>query len=196
MPEPGPRNLAEFEFAALRATIRERGTVRIWVAVLTILVWAALTVALSAANGLPVFSLIGALVLAAGFETTFQLHVGIERIGRYLQVFYEGDPSTTHGPRWESTAMAYGLTYPGSGPDPLFSVAFLIANALNYLPVALVGTAPELIGLGAAHLLLPCRILVARRAAGRQRNADLERFRALFLRERDGEERRADRPLP
>ena len=41
----------------------------------------------------PLATLVPLLVLAAAFECVFALHVGIERVGRYLQVFYED--------RWE-----------------------------------------------------------------------------------------------
>ena len=40
-------------------------------------------------------------ILVGGFEAIHALHVGAERIGRYLQVYYEDTPD---GPRWETTA--------------------------------------------------------------------------------------------
>jgi len=50
-----------------------------------------------------------------GFEAIHALHVGAERIGRYLQVYYEDAPDA---PRWETTAMAVGPALPGGGIDP------------------------------------------------------------------------------
>jgi len=41
-------------------------------------------------------------------EISFFIHIGIERVGRYLQVLYEPDG------RWEHTIMAYGKSYLGS----------------------------------------------------------------------------------
>ena len=81
--------LRHLEYAALRATLRERGTTRIWLFVLTLAMWAALTVAAIALIPLPVIALLPLVVLAAGFEGVYSLHVGVERIGRYVQVFYE-----------------------------------------------------------------------------------------------------------
>jgi hypothetical protein len=40
---------------------------------------------------LPVASLIPLVVLAGGFEAIASLHLGVERIGRYVQVRFEGD---------------------------------------------------------------------------------------------------------
>jgi hypothetical protein len=82
-----PRELEEYR--ALRATIRERGTTRIWVFLIGILAWAALTVATAALAGVPVAALVPLAVLVATFEAIFALHTGVERIGRYIQVFFE-----------------------------------------------------------------------------------------------------------
>jgi hypothetical protein len=75
--------------------------------------------------------------------------------------------------------MAYGQRFPGKGPDALFSALFLVATALNYLPVALAGTIPELVVAGLLHLLLAFHIGTARSRASRQRLQDLERFQSL-----------------
>ena len=80
---------------------------------------------------------------------------------------------------WEHVAMAFGQRFPGKGPDAVFSALFLVATALNYLPVALGGTVPELVAAGALHLLLAVHIGTARSRASRQRTQDLERFEAL-----------------
>jgi len=161
------------EFAALRATIRERGTVRMVLLPLTLGVWAGAAVATMAAIQLPIAALLPLLVLAAGFESIYALHINVERIGRYIQVFHEPAGG------WEHVAMAFGQRYPRGGPDALFSAIFLIATALNYLPVALGGAPPELIVAGVLHLLLALRIGTARRRVARQRRVDLERFQAI-----------------
>ncbi len=80
----------------------------------------ALVVALRAAQLSGAIALLPLLVLAATFEINFFVHTGVERIGRYLQVFYEERAGTTG---WETTAMTYGAKYP-SGLDPLFSALF------------------------------------------------------------------------
>ena len=161
------------EYAALRATIRERGTARMILLPLTFAIWAAVAVATTAAIQLPIGALLPLLVLAAGFEAIYALHINVERIGRYLQVFHEPDGG------WEHVAMEFGRRFPGRGPDALFSALFLMATAINYLPVALGGTTPELIAGGLLHLLLAFHIGTARSRASQQRQQDLERFLAI-----------------
>ena len=53
------------------------------------------------------------------------------------------------------------------------------AAALNYLPVALGGTTPELVAGGLLHLTLVVHIGTARSRATQQRKLDLERFQAI-----------------
>ncbi|HEX5473044.1 MAG TPA: hypothetical protein VFX12_00160 [Vicinamibacterales bacterium] len=161
------------EYAALRATIRERGTVRMILLPVTVALWAAVAVATTAAIAFPIAALVPLMVLAAGFEAVYALHVNVERIGRYLQTFHEPDGG------WEHVAMAFGQRFPGRGEDALFSTVFLIAIALNYLPIAIGGTTPELVAGGVLHLLLAIHIGTARRRAAQQRRADLERFQTL-----------------
>src|SRR3954463_9411331 len=76
------------EYRALRATIRARGTARVWVFVVGLSAWAALMVATTAVSGVPMVALVPLVVLAGTFEAVFALHIGVERIGRYIQVFY------------------------------------------------------------------------------------------------------------
>src|SRR5712692_11822960 len=80
------------EYRALRATIRERGTTRIWIFVVGLVGWAGLVIATAALAALPVATLLPLLVLAVVFEAVVALHTGVERIGRYIQVFFEDDP--------------------------------------------------------------------------------------------------------
>lgn len=165
-----PRELEEYK--ELRATIRERGTTRVWVFVAGLVAWAGLAVATLALATLPVATLLPLLVLAGIFEAVFSLHVAVERIGRYLQVFLEPDPG------WEHAAMAAGR--PTVHTDPLFAAVFTGAAAINFVPVLVAGPTPiELAVTGAFHLAFIGRIFVARRRASRQRGDDLERFRRI-----------------
>ena len=167
------------EFEALRATIRERGTVRLILLPLSLALWAAAAIATTAAVALPIAALVPLLVLAAGFEAIYALHLNVERIGRYLQVFHED--------RWEQTAMAFGAPLAGTGSDPLFAAFFGLATMCNFVPVLLaVPVRLELATIGGAHALFIVRLIVARQVAGRQRAADLERFRNI----KDNDQRR------
>src|SRR3954470_23283453 len=161
------------EFAALRATIRERGTVRMILLPIAFGLWGGAAIATTAAIQLPIGALLPLLVLAAGFESIYALHINVERIGRYLQVFHQPDGG------WEHVAMALGQRVPRRGPDALFSNIFLIATILNYLPVAIGGTLLELIVGGLLHLVLALHIGTARSRASKQRVQDLERFEAI-----------------
>jgi fatty acid desaturase len=161
------------EYEALRATIRERGTVRMILLPVTFGLWAGVAIATTYLIALPMGALAPLLVLAAGFEAIYALHINVERIGRYIQVFHES------GGGWEHVAMTFGQRFPGRGPDALFSNLFLMAAALNYLPVALGGSVPELVVAGLLHLLLAVHIGTARRRASKQREQDLERFEAI-----------------
>ena len=165
------------EYRALRATIQERGTQRVWVFVAGTSAWAGLTVATAALTQLPVATLVPLLVLAAVFEAVLALHTGVERIGRYIQVFFEGDSE----PGWEHRIMAYGTFRSGLGNrgsgDPLFTAYFLLAAFLNFMPAILAGPVPVEYGVvGGIHLLFGVRLVVARQAASKQRAVDLERF--------------------
>jgi len=162
------------EFNALRATIRERGTARVYVFAGGIAGWAALTIATAALASTPVASLLPLLVLASVFEAVFALHVGVERIGRYLQVFHETDGG------WEHAAMAFGRPAGAVITDALFTVPFLVAALFNLAPALILDPARvELIFVGGAHALFVLRLLVARHAAGKQRAIDLKRFEEL-----------------
>jgi hypothetical protein len=159
------------EYKALRATIRERGTARTWIFVVGLSAWAAMTLAAMVVP-VPMTTLVPLLALAGTFEAVFALHASVERIGRYLQIVHED--------AWEETAMAFGPPLAGTGTDPLFALLFGLAALVNFVPVLL--AAPlrvELAVIGVAHALFLVRLAAARVAAGRQRTADLERFRHL-----------------
>jgi hypothetical protein len=169
-----PRELEEFR--ALRATIRERGTARIWIVLTGLTGWAALAIATAALAALPIATFLPLLVLAVTFEIVFSLHTGVERVGRYIQVFFEDE--TAGG--WEHETMAYGRAFPGSGTDPLFTFYFWLATVFNFIPAVLAQPVPvEWWVVGVVHVLFMARLAVARRQANRQRALDLERFEQL-----------------
>ncbi len=177
------RQFALEEFRALRATIRERGTARLWLALTAFVSWGALSGAAHALF-LPLLTLTSLLILFAGFEIVFAAHVGVERIGRYLHVHYE----PTEGlPAWEHAVARLVATAPleRSRVDPLLAWPFLLAVMLNFVSAAaLVAAAvlrpwplPVEIGvLALLHGLVVLRILQAQRFARRQRQRDLEAF--------------------
>lgn len=176
-------SLSDAEYAALRQTIASRGTTRMVLFPVTIIGWATLTLILLLFNGPPVAAVLTLAVLVGGFEAIHALHVGAERIGRYLQVYYEGSQDT---PRWETTAMAVGPTLPGGGIDPLFSTVFVGATVLNLIPALLPGpTVIEQGVVGVLHAAFVVRVVRARGAAARQRAVELESYRALRMREGD-----------
>lgn len=160
------------EYRALRATIRTRGTARVWSFLAGLTAWAGLLLGAAVTGSVPATTLIPLVVLAGTFEAVMALHVGVERIGRYLQVFHED--------RWEQTAMSFGAPLAGTGSDPLFSALFGLATVLNFLPVLAADAVPvELAVIGSGHALFLGRVFVARRAAERQRAADFDRFQQL-----------------
>lgn len=159
------------EYKALRATIRQRGSVRTCVFVAGLAAWSMVALAATFVS-IPVLTILPLVLLAGTFEAVFALHVAVERIGRYLQVSYDD--------RWEQTAMAFGAPLAGTRTDPLFVLLFGIATMCNFVPVLLASPVRiELAVIGGAHALFVIRLVVARHAASRQRAADLDRFRQL-----------------
>jgi hypothetical protein len=77
--------------------------------------------------------------------------------------------------------MSYGAKFP-SGLDPLFSIVFAAATALNFFSsLATAQRRPGWIALSlVAHLAFAYRIVAAKRLAGVQRALDLDRFRSLL----------------
>ncbi len=160
------------EYTELRATIRERGSARVWLFVIGLTVWAALVAAMVALGLPPAATFVSLVVLAGAFEAVFALHVSVERIGRYLLVF--------HGDRWEQTAGGFGRPKGAIALDPLFTGIFLLATLINLLP--LVAAAPivqEVVIVGLGHAAFAGRVLVARTLAARQRAVDSARFEEM-----------------
>jgi hypothetical protein len=169
--------LQESEFTILRQTIATRGTARIVLLPVTLLGWAALACQLLFVSDVPLASLFSLAALVAGFEAIHALHVGVERIGRYVQVYYESSES---GPRWETTAMKVGPALPGGGIDPLFTVVFVFATIINLIPALLPSpTRLQLGAIGVLHAAFLVRLMRARSAAARQRAVELESYRVI-----------------
>ncbi len=165
------------EYRALRATIRERGTSRVWIFVVGFGLWGGLAIATTTLVPLPEATLLPLLVLAGVFEAIFALHTGVERIGRYIQVFHEHDATAA---RWEHTAMAIGTTAPWGPGSPLFGRFFALATVVNFVPAVLAGALPiEWTSIGVAHVALVLRVALAERHSARQRALDLDRFQQL-----------------
>jgi len=170
-----PRDLEEYR--ALRATIRERGTTRAWMLLAGFAMWAVLTTATAALAEWPMATLLPLLILAVAFETVFALHTGVERIGRYIHVFFEQEGAD---PGWEHRIMAYGETTREAAADPLLASYFWLATCANVIPAIFAGPVPIEWGVvGTIHALFILRVGVARRQAARQRAVDLARFRQL-----------------
>jgi hypothetical protein len=166
----------EAEFAILRQTIATRGTVRVVLVAATVVSWATLATAQGLFSDLPLLVLIPLSVLVAGYESVWALHVGVERIGRFIQVTYESMPG---GATWETTAMKTGPALPGSGVNPLASLVFAGASLVN-LGTAFVAepTPLEIVVLFGGHAAFLLRLIHTRLVAGRQRQADLTMFAA------------------
>src|SRR5688500_5658510 len=93
------------EYLVLRKTIAHRGALRPILVLTGMGIWGALLIAVLVLIPLPIAAAIPLLALVVTFEVIRPLHFGAERIGRYLQVFYEedGDPGRplADTPSWE-----------------------------------------------------------------------------------------------
>lgn len=168
--------------------------------VATIGAWAVAAGLVAALMPLPITSLLPLTLLVSGFEAVHALHVGAERIGRYLYVRYESGIAgnagmSNHVPpnaglpnhlplMWEGAVAAFGAghrasTRPAGG---LFALTFTLAILANFLVTALGGTRAELAGIGALHALALVRVLAAHRAAAGQRAEDQKRFEDVLKR--------------
>jgi len=173
---------AEFrleEFRQLRATIRGRGAARVVVSSITFVSWGVLVLAFRHADESMMYGLLPLVVLVAGFELVFALHVGVERIGRYLTVFYEASPGM---PKWETAIAAFGRSAVEGRAQPhvLLASEFMIATGLNLiLAVQSDASLAQGIAIAVVHLAFIARIVQAVRQAGRQRDVDTAAFRAI-----------------
>lgn len=180
------KDYAEGEFAVLRSTIRTRGGSRPVVVLGGLIAWAAVLVAVLAWLSNPAASVVPLVVLLVTFEVQRALHLGVERIGRYIQVFFEEDPSggaPTAAPAWEHTAMQFGPSVPGAGGHPYFLAVFLVATVVNFLAVLFPGPLPiELATLAVPHVAFIVWLIYCDRGMRKQRTAELARFRELRAR--------------
>jgi len=163
------------EYRVLRETIATRGTLRPVLALSGIAGWAMILTAVLVWIPYPVAAIIPLLVLLATFEVIRPLHFGAERIGRYLQVFYEedGQPERklSETPSWERVAMRLSAV-PGTGGHPLFVPVFFLATIVNTLPVLLAqprATPIELTALAVPHAAFLIWLFNADRAMRKQR---------------------------
>ena len=132
----------------------------------------------------PLAAVVPLLILIAAFEVIRSLHCGVERMGRYIQVFFEeglekdGAPLTP--PAWERSAMQFGPSVPGAGGHPLFFPIFLLATIVNMTAVILPGPLPVELGtLLVPHVSFIAWMLYCDRGMRRQRATELARYRAL-----------------
>src|SRR5436190_4707850 len=171
------------EYLVLRRTIAQRGALRPVLVLCGMAIWAALLIAVLVMLPYPVAAAIPLLSLLVTFEVIRPLHFGAERIGRYIQVFYEeaGEPgrSLSDTPSWERVAISFGAV-PGVGGHPLFVPLFLLATAINYLAVLLPEPAAvELSVMAIPHLAFVAWLVAADRAMRTQRAIELARLREL-----------------
>ena len=187
---------ASAEYRVLRETIAARGSLRPILTLAGVVSWAAVFTAVLVFLPYPVAAAVPLVILAATFEAIRPLHFGAERMGRYLQVFYEEqgqeDRVLSDTPAWERVAMRLGPSVPGAGGHPLFVPVFFLATVVNFLAVLLPGpVAIELGMMAVPHLSFIAWLLAADRAMRRQRGAELARFRQL----RDAIESGLDDPI-
>ena len=165
------------EFTVLRQTIAARGTARVLLPAATVSLWATLATVLGLFSDLPLLALVPLCALAAGYEAVWALHVGAERIGRFIQVVHETEPGQAS---WETTVMQLGPGLPGGGVNPLFSVVFGAASVVNLgAAFAAEPTPLEVVLLFAGHVAVLLRLVQTRVVAGRQRQADLAALAAV-----------------
>lgn len=176
-------DLATAEYAALRETIRSRGTLRPLAFLAGFTAWGVALLLVLAWVPNPLASAVPLTLLLATFEVVRSVHLGVERIGRYIQVNFEETSrggGVTTPPMWEHAAMRFGPSVPGAGGHPYYLLVFVAAAAVNFLAVLLPGpVALELVALGVPHAALLVWILYCDRGMRRQRAAELARFRAL-----------------
>ncbi len=176
-------DVASREYAALRETIRSRGGARPIAFLLGLIGWAAVLAGVLAWVATPIASVVPLLILLATFEVVRSLHLGVERIGRYIQVFFEEVPSgiaPTAPPAWEHTAMAFGPSLPGAGVHPYFLAVFFMATAVNFLAVLFPSPVlVELSTLAVPHVAFAIWLIRCDVAMRKQRATELARFRAL-----------------
>jgi hypothetical protein len=105
--------LALAEYRELRATIRERGSLRHLTILITFSVWTATMLWAASTFSVPIFFVLPLVVLVAGFEVAFALHVAVERIGRFIRFSTKAKwagLSRGSGRPWRSAYLGAGST--------------------------------------------------------------------------------------
>jgi hypothetical protein len=176
-------DFAAREYIALRDTIRSRGGARPLAFLGGLVAWAGVLVVVLTWLPNPTASVVPLLVLLATFEVVRSLHLGVERIGRYVQVFYEeagGGTAPSSTPAWEHAAMVFGPKLPGAGGHPFFLPVFVLATVTNFLAVLFPDPVPvELTMLAIPHFAFIIWLVYCDRGMRRQRAVELARFREL-----------------
>lgn len=178
------------EYRALRALLGRRGSLRAVIVLVTMGMWAAAAALVAGLVPMPLAALLPLVVLAGGFETGYALHVGAERIGRYLYVRYESGiaaasagPANAALPLWETAIAAFGsgrLPFGGRPSGALFVLLFGAATLVNLALAALGATPPELAALAAIHAVFVARVIAAQAASKNQRREDQEEFERIL----------------
>lgn len=172
------------EYRALRSTIATRGHLRLGLFLGGLVAWAALLLTELAIFPNPLLALLPLIVLIGTFEAIRSLHFGVERIGRYLQVFFEEPAvSAVHPwdpPAWERAVIHLGGQVPGAAGHPLFAPIFTVATLMNLSAVFLPDPLPaEWIPLTLLHGAFLGWMLYVDRGVRTQRAHDEGRFRDI-----------------
>ena len=130
------------EYRALRATIRQRGSIRLIIASLTFSAWAAAILIVTALSTIPLVGLVPLIVLAAGFEIVFALHVAsfeflvTAAIGASRRLGASGELAAAIGLLLTAIYLALAIrrVYDGSTASMVVKTTALIALTLvaNY----------------------------------------------------------------
>ena len=168
------------EYRVLRQTIQTRGTLRPILVLAGFGLWAALLIAVLLLLPFPIAAVIPLTILLVTFEVIRPLHFGAERIGRFIQVFYEEDGQPERAlsdmPSWERVTMSFG-SIPGTGGHPLFVPIFFLAALVNYLAVLLPRPCADRNGHHSRASPRVCRLAALHRS--RHANATGHRARAV-----------------
>jgi hypothetical protein len=168
------------EFRQLRTAIRERSTARVLVSFITFVSWGVLALVVRHSDASMAYGLVPLVVLAAGFELVLALHVGVERIGRYLAVFYEASPGM---PKWETAIAAFGRTAARTRTQPhvLLASEFIVSTGINLVFAVEfdLSVLAQDLAMAVFHVAFIARVVQAARQASHQREADAAAFRAI-----------------
>lgn len=178
-PDGRPNLLELEEYRALRDVIGRRGSLRTVLVITTVVAWALVATLVAALVAMPLAALVPLLILVAGFEAAHALHIGAERIGRYLYVRYESGAQAM----WETAIAAFGggrLPFGGRPSGAHFAAVFTLAVLANLALASLAATPVELAALATIHALVFARIALARAASKNQRRDDQAEFERIL----------------